>query len=575
MATTGFSRPPYFFSTSKCKVPTPPQALPKANPNESVESNKKLIDSIAKGLIGLAAAVSVCLDSPALTESLTIAFPTSHTHEVNAVQRTLIETWGLIIDTFVDPTFNHQDWDSKFQQTMVEMLPLRTADVAYSKIKGMLSTLGDCFTHIINPKEYQRFKIESDGNVQGVGLFVNTEPEIGHLVVLSGVEGSAATRAGIHVGDELIEINGVRVKGISGEAVAQKLRGHVGTSVTVKVHNRGETTPEFHQTFSYIKCLIPHRTPNGHVSKTRYVKLLAFSQTAATDMKHAIRELENQGVESYILDLRNNPGGLVKAGLDVAQIWLDGDETLVNTIDRDGNMLPINMINGHALTHDPLVVLLAKHKEVVQLCVEGNFSGEDTVRVTTMNKHGKHDLDIPVIVNPRNDPPFINVPEFIMLENVTEDDIHFPGHIHFLVYNTALFSYALTRFVCRPMHEITFSTIDIPKLLSRALEARSYIMMFHRCSLVINRYEYDLRFQFTLYPIMERIFGPIVVARIAGVMSIPLLMSYPFISMLTGFALSLTLNCASIIKNVLYVSIITGTFMLQNKVVVIFASSVL
>lgn len=52
-------------------------------------------------------------------------------------------------------------------------------------------------------------------------------------------------------------------------------------------------------------------------------------------------------------------GGLVKAGLDVAQIWLDGDETLVNTIDRDGNMLPINMVNGHALTRDPLVVLVS------------------------------------------------------------------------------------------------------------------------------------------------------------------------------------------------------------------------
>lgn len=52
-------------------------------------------------------------------------------------------------------------------------------------------------------------------------------------------------------------------------------------------------------------------------------------------------------------------GGLVKAGLEVAQIWLDGDETLVNTIDRDGNMLPINMIDGHAITRDPLVVLVS------------------------------------------------------------------------------------------------------------------------------------------------------------------------------------------------------------------------
>lgn len=107
-------------------------------------------------------------------------------------------------------------------------------------------------------------------------------------------------------------------------------------------------------------------------------------------MENAIQEMEDQGVQSYILDLRNNPvsllfsicqlrflkskhwflvyynlfniflqGGLVKAGLDVAQIWLDGDETLVNTIDRDGNMLPISMIDGHAVTHDPLVVLVS------------------------------------------------------------------------------------------------------------------------------------------------------------------------------------------------------------------------
>ncbi|KAJ9548362.1 hypothetical protein OSB04_020905 [Centaurea solstitialis] len=365
--------------------------------DQSTESNKKLVQSIAKGLIGLAAAVSVCLDvSPARAESLTIAFPASRTHEVNAVQRTLIETWGLIRETFVDPTFNHQDWDSQLQQTMVEMLPLRTADAAYSKIRGMLSTLGDPFTRIISPKEYQSFRIGSDGNVQGVGLFVNTEPKNGHLVVLSCVEGSPAARAGIHVGDELVEINGERLDGVSGEVAAQKLRGHVGTSVTVKVHNgkklaidssfREVKLPrEFIKLSPISSAIIPHRTSDGHVSKTGYVKLLAFSQTAAADMKHAIHELENQGVESYILDLRNNPastqkltfflvvlfdfflkliqvcflqGGLVKAGLDVAQIWLDGDETLVNTIDRDGNMLPINMINGHALTRDPLVVLV-------------------------------------------------------------------------------------------------------------------------------------------------------------------------------------------------------------------------
>lgn len=321
------------------------------------------------GFAATAAALSsVCCDSPALAESLTVAFPVSRAPEVNTVQRTLIEAWGLIRETFVDPTFNHQDWDLKLQQTMVEMFPLKSGDAAYKKVSAMLSTLGDPFTRIISPKEYQSFRIGNDGNLQGVGLFINVEPITGHLIVLSIIDGSPAARSGIHEGDELVEINGERLDGVDSETVAQKLRGRVGTIVTVKVHDvrdmSNSSIREVKIPREYIKlspvssAIIPHRTQDGQLSKTGYVKLLAFSQTAASEMESTIHEMESQGVQSYILDLRNNPGGLVKAGLEVAQMWLDGDETLVNTIDRDGNMSPINMIDGHAITHDPLVVLV-------------------------------------------------------------------------------------------------------------------------------------------------------------------------------------------------------------------------
>ncbi|KAL2501691.1 Carboxyl-terminal-proCES [Forsythia ovata] len=334
----------------------------------SMAVNENLVKWVGRGVLGFAAAVSICCDSPAFAESLTVAFPVSHTLEVNIVQRTLVEAWGLIRETFIDPTFNHQDWDLKLQQTMVEMFPLRSEDAAYSKVKGMLSTLGDPFTRIISPKEYQSFRIGSDGNLQGVGLFINVEPETGHLVVLSCIQNSPAARAGIHEGDELMEINGERLDGVAGEAAAQKLRGRVGTTVTIKVNSvdnfgssriREVKVPrEIIKLSPVSSAIIPHKGPDGHLSKTGYVKLSTFSQSAATEMEHTIYAMENQGVQSYILDLRNNPGGLVKAGLDVAQIWLDGNETLVNTIDRNGDMLPINMIDGHAITHDPLVVLV-------------------------------------------------------------------------------------------------------------------------------------------------------------------------------------------------------------------------
>ncbi|XP_077214664.1 peptidase S41 family protein [Tasmannia lanceolata] len=337
------------------------------------ELDRNLIRSVGKSIFSFVAAaaavISVNCDSPALAEALTVAFPVSRDREVNTVQRTLVEAWGLIRETFVDPTFNHQDWDLRLQQTMVEMFPLRSADAAYNKISGMLSTLGDPFTRIISPKEYQSFRIGSDGNLQGVGLYINVETSSRHLVVLSCIDGSPAARAGIQEGDELIEIDGEMLDGVDGEAAAQKLRGRVGTTVTVKLlsgNDSGsgpyirevELPREVIRLSPLSSAVISHQAPDGHLSKTGYVRLSAFSQSAAEEMENAIQEMEDQGVQSYILDLRNNPGGLVKAGLDVAQIWLDGDETLVNTIDRNGNMLPINMVDGHALTHDPLVVLV-------------------------------------------------------------------------------------------------------------------------------------------------------------------------------------------------------------------------
>ncbi|KAJ1259150.1 hypothetical protein BS78_10G132100 [Paspalum vaginatum] len=359
--------------SARREQPSPPQPAVQASGREHCGR------VFGQAAAGLAAAAVVSLTGfagdvsplPARAESLTVAFPVSKAREVNRVQKTLVEAWGLIRETFVDPTFNHQDWDQKLQQTMVEMFPLKSADAAYNKISGMLSTLGDPFTRIISPKEYQSFRIGSDGNVQGVGVFINKEPSSGRLLVIDCIQGGPADRAGIHEGDELVEIDGKSVSGLDGEAAAQRLRGRVGTTVKVKLldgtgNERGgrirlkevQLSREIINLSPLSATIISHRSDDGHECKTGYVRLAAFSQTAAAEMENAVKRMEDEGVQSYILDLRNNPGGLVKAGLDVAQIWLDGNETLVNTIDRDGNVLPINMIQGHSLTHDPLAVLV-------------------------------------------------------------------------------------------------------------------------------------------------------------------------------------------------------------------------
>ncbi|KAL3034044.1 hypothetical protein AAZX31_02G169800 [Glycine max] len=334
-----------------------------------------------------------CHSPAALAESLTVAFPVSRAPEIfcffNAFACIEIElvvfllSWKAWSKTFVDPKFNHQDWDLKLQQTMVEMFPLNSADATYTKLRGMLSTLGDPFTRIISPKEYQGFRIGSDGNVQGVGLFINVEPRTGHLTYLD-LPFCSLSLALLMVNfcrrTCLVSFGGIlpfqlrfflstrlqletmlketkaseRLDGIDSETAAQRLRGNAGTTVTVKVKDSG-TSSWIREVKLPRDVIIPRRSPDGHLTKTGYVKLSAFPQTAAEDLRNAIQELENQGFPFLVILLH---GGLVKVGLDVTQMWLYGNKTLVNTIDKDGNMLPINMVDGHAITHDPLVVIV-------------------------------------------------------------------------------------------------------------------------------------------------------------------------------------------------------------------------
>ncbi|KAH7293752.1 hypothetical protein KP509_28G040700 [Ceratopteris richardii] len=254
---------------------------------------------------------------------------------------------------------------------MKQILPVKTADAAYGKIQNMLATLGDPFTRLVSPKEYQSFKITNDGVLQGVGLLIASDRETGKLVVISSLEGGPADRAGIHSGDELVQIDDEVLIGMDGDKAASKLRGPAGTPVKLKIRSEGATIEQGEADMREVKIIrenititpvfaavLPHTAPDGHLAKLGYLRLSSFSQNAVADMEKAISGLENEGAESYILDLRNNPGGLVKAGLDVAQLWLDGTEVLVNTVDRDGNTFPISVTDSHALTHDPLAILV-------------------------------------------------------------------------------------------------------------------------------------------------------------------------------------------------------------------------
>merc|ERR1711977_654371 len=254
----------------------------------------------------------------------------------------------------------------------------------------MLETVGDPYTRFVNPKEFKDFRVKNDGELQGVGLLIASEPGSGRLVVLSPIDGSPAAKAGILPGDEIAFINGRPTRGVmDGDKASGYLRGRHGTSVTVKLARRSPQIPgvpgrpEYRGMAPSVKWrqvklvrddiilspvyseIITDKVPDGKDGgqkkerKTGYIKLTSFNQQAGSEMEKAIKDLKSEGADRFILDLRNNPGGLVNAGLDIAGMWLKPQSVVLHTVTQDGSGQTIRLgENANQLADDPLVVLV-------------------------------------------------------------------------------------------------------------------------------------------------------------------------------------------------------------------------
>lgn len=334
---------------------------------------------LSAGKMAVAASVAgaLLLGQPAARADEIVRYPASADPQILAAQQTLLEAWSIISDSYVDGNFNNRDWESELSKHLMAAYNADNGDAAYKEIGDMLEGLGDPFTRIIPAEEYAEFRVSSDGELQGVGLIIALEPSSGRLLVLAPLKGGPADRAGVLPGDEVLSINGQSTKGWDGNRAAKYLRGKDGSLVKVKLARRTDQipgvpgTPEPVPTVQYkeinLKREVVELSPvysqtiadGDHTFG--YIRLSNFSSKAANDISKAIEELENSGVDSYILDLRDNPGGLVQAGLDVARVWLDGAPTIFNVSGRVKEVArEVVLDNGLAITERPLVVLVNK-----------------------------------------------------------------------------------------------------------------------------------------------------------------------------------------------------------------------
>jgi carboxyl-terminal processing protease len=264
------------------------------------------------------------------------------------------EVWHVIDRSYVDGTFNQTDWESVRKEYV---RPYKDKQEAYKSVREMLKKLGDPYTRFMDPDEYRNMKIDTSGELIGVGIQLGADEKSKRPMVIAPIEGSPAASAGILSKDIIIKIDGKTTEGMDDKAAVNLIRGKANTKVKLTVL-RGTKEIDFELKRQVI-ALHPVRFnkqkgPNGE--DIGYIRLSQFSAPAVKEMRNAIENLEKQNVGGYVLDLRSNPGGLLDASVEIARMWLK-QGGIVSTVTREGSTDRKNA-NSTELTQKPMVVLV-------------------------------------------------------------------------------------------------------------------------------------------------------------------------------------------------------------------------
>ena len=197
-------------------------------------------------------------------------------------------------------------------------------------IDGLLQSL-DPYSAYMSPEIFNEMQTETSGEFGGLGIEVNMES--GVVKVISPIDDTPASRAGIKAGDYIIKIDDIQVQGKSLSEAVDLMRGPVGSSIILTVRRIGQKKA---LTFEIVREIIQIKSVKADLLKNNvgYLRLTSFNENSGDQIREQIREFEkNENINSYILDLRNNPGGLLSQAIRISDFFLDNGE-IVSTKSR-------------------------------------------------------------------------------------------------------------------------------------------------------------------------------------------------------------------------------------------------
>jgi carboxyl-terminal processing protease len=266
------------------------------------------------------------------------------------------EVWQVIDHQYVDGTFNHTDWQAVRKEYLSRSYA--TQKDAYKAIREMLKKLNDPYTRFMDPEQFKELQVDTSGELIGIGIQLAQDKKTKKLTVIAPIEDSPAFKAGVLSDDVITKIDGKTTAGMDVNQAVALIRGQPGTAVNLTIQ-RKDQEKQFDIKRARIEIRpVRYSFKNSPTGGVGYIRLSEFSANAPAEMRDAIKDLQKKQVAGYVLDLRSNPGGLLFAGVEIAQMWLNNG-TIVSTVDRQGAR-DVEKANNRALTDKPLVVLVDK-----------------------------------------------------------------------------------------------------------------------------------------------------------------------------------------------------------------------
>lgn len=290
-----------------------------------------LVVCLVTGAVG-----GIGIDRRFLTDSAT---PTAPAAQSQADLGLISQAWSIITANYVD------------RATLQD--PNR---LTYGAISGMVDALGDTgHSRFLSPEMLKSENRSIQGEFEGIGAEVQMKD--GHVVIVAPIDGSPAQKAGLRPGDIILKVDGQDVTGLPLNQVVDKILGPAGSAVTLTISSQDRPQP---RDIKLIRARIEvHNVTWDKIPGTNvaHVRLTAFSQGVTDDLRNALAQIQAQGINAAILDLRNNPGGLLDEAVGTASQFLSSGNVLLEK-DAKGNTKPVQVESGGRGSRMALVVLV-------------------------------------------------------------------------------------------------------------------------------------------------------------------------------------------------------------------------